>query len=86
MSLSLSSCVSNEKKYKHIHYDKIELKITLAKNTSGSNFSCGSSGLAAEYIPLWPALSWITELMVSRDKPCAKLVRSKNCHDQGIGN
>ena len=83
--LSLSSCVRRQTL---IHRDKIhiytQLKIPLAKNTSGSNFascpSCGSSGQPAEYIPLWPALSWLTELMTTRDKPCAKLVRSKIRH------
>ena len=31
----------------------------------------------AEYIPTWPSLKWMTDLMMSRDKPCTKLVRSK---------
>eukprot|EP00090_Calanus_glacialis_P021303 TRINITY_DN32878_c0_g1_i1.p1 TRINITY_DN32878_c0_g1~~TRINITY_DN32878_c0_g1_i1.p1 ORF type:complete len:846 (+),score=251.22 TRINITY_DN32878_c0_g1_i1:28-2565(+) len=41
------------------------------------NFNCGSSG-PAEYIPTWPSLAWMVDLMMSRDKPCIKLIRKSD--------
>jgi len=42
------------------------------------DFNCGQSGQPAEYIPLWPSLSWMIDLMSTRDKPCTKLVRKSD--------
>jgi len=41
------------------------------------NFNCGSSG-PAEYIPTWPSLAWMVDLMMTRDKPCVKLIRKSD--------
>jgi len=41
------------------------------------NYNCGSSG-PAEYIPTWPALQWMVSLMVTKDKPCTKLIRKSD--------
>ena len=60
----------------------LSLKLALVgqlRNSQNVAFSCGQSGQPAEYIPLWPSLSWMIDLMSTRDKPCTKLVRS-NLH------
>ena len=50
--------------------------VAMSSNDKDILLSCGAAG-PAEYIPTWPALSWMMNLMVSRDKPCTKLIRSK---------
>ena len=39
--------------------------------------SCGQTG-PARYIPTWPSLAWVMELVSKRDQSCVKLVRSKD--------
>ena len=38
--------------------------------------SCSTTN-PAEYIPTWPSLSWVSELINKKDSSCVKLVRSK---------
>ena len=38
--------------------------------------SCSTTN-PAEYIPTWPSLSWVSELINKKDSACVKLVRSK---------
>ena len=43
--------------------------------------SCSTTS-PAEYIPTWPSLPWISELIDKKDSACVKLVRSKiTCGD-----
>jgi len=38
------------------------------------DFSCSTTN-PAEYIPTWPSLTWVSELINKKDSACVKLVR-----------